>query len=297
MARLRPVDFEDRLTLVEHLDELRTRIVISIVAFAVAFALCFWQNSRLLDIANAPLPGDKTPITFGVAEPFTTTVTITAYAALVISLPVILYQAYAFILPALTDREKRVDRPLPDGGAASVLAGVVFGYFVVLPAATKFLLNFNDSQFNIQIRAHDYYSFFTLTLAVMGLIFQLPIGILAVTRLGIVTPEQLAQNRRYAYVVHRRRRDAAARHRPDQHAARAGAAAPALRGQPGAGVGVWDPGSSGFRDGARNRGLHLAHCAPGRTERVASGPTTDRDMTSTTTTWRTRRSSPTRTAT
>ena len=78
---------------------------------------------------------------------------------------------------------------------------VVFGYFVVLPAATKFLLNFNDTQFNIQIRAKDYYSFFTLTLAVMGLIFQLPIGILAVTRLGIVTPEQLTQNRRYAYLV------------------------------------------------------------------------------------------------
>src|SRR3954464_1745955 len=201
MARLRPVDFEDRLTLVEHLDELRTRIVISIVTFSVAFGLCFWQNSRLLDIANAPLPGDRTPITFGVAEPFTTTVTITAYAALVISLPVILYQAYAFVLPALTTREKRVIVPFLLGVPVLFVAGVVFGYFVVLPAATKFLLNFNDTQFNIQIRAKDYYSFFTLTLAVMGLIFQLPIGILAVTRLGIISPEQLGQNRRYAYLV------------------------------------------------------------------------------------------------
>jgi len=201
MARLRPVDFEDRLTLVEHLDELRTRIVISLATFAVAFGLCFWQNSRLLDIANAPLPGDRTPITFGVAEPFTTTVTISAYAALVISLPVILYQAYAFVLPALTTREKRVVVPFLLMVPALFVAGVVFGYFVVLPAATKFLLNFNDNQFNIQVRARDYYSFFTLTLAVMGLIFQLPIGILAVTRLGIVTPEQLSKNRRYAYVV------------------------------------------------------------------------------------------------
>jgi sec-independent protein translocase protein TatC len=201
MARLRPVDFEDRLTLVEHLDELRTRIVISIAAFSVAFALCFWQNTRLLDIANAPLPGDKTPITFGVAEPFTTTVTITAYAALVISLPVILYQAYAFILPALTTREKRVIVPFLLGVPILFIAGVLFGYFIVLPAATKFLLNFNQSQFNIQIRAKDYYSFFTLTLAVMGLIFQMPIGILAVTRLGIVTPEQLSENRKYAVVI------------------------------------------------------------------------------------------------
>jgi sec-independent protein translocase protein TatC len=201
MARLRPVDFEDRLTLVEHLDELRTRIIISVAALAVAFALCFWQNDRLLDIANGPLPGDRTPITFGVAEPFTTTVTISAYAALVIALPVILYQAYAFVLPALTTREKRVVVPFLLMVPILFVAGVVFGYFVVLPAATKFLLNFNDNQFNIQIRARDYYSFFTLTLGVMGLIFQLPIGILAVTRLGIITPDQLAKNRRYAYVI------------------------------------------------------------------------------------------------
>src|SRR3954453_1959941 len=104
MARQRLVDFEDRLTLVEHLDELRARIIVSISEFAVAAALCFWQNGRLLDIANAPLPDDRTPVTFGVAEPFTTTMTITMYAAVVISLPVILYQAYAYMLPALTDR-------------------------------------------------------------------------------------------------------------------------------------------------------------------------------------------------
>jgi sec-independent protein translocase protein TatC len=201
MARLRPVDFEDRLTLVEHLDELRTRIIVSISALTGAFALCFWQNDRLLDIANKPLPGHFEPITFGVAEPFTTTVTISAYAAIVIALPVILYQAYAFVLPALTDRERRVVVPFLVMVPVLFVAGVVFGYFVVLPAATKFLLNFNDTQFNIQVRARDYYSFFTLTLGVMGLIFQLPIGILAFTRLGIVTPEQLTKNRRYAYVV------------------------------------------------------------------------------------------------
>jgi len=201
MARLRPVDFEDRLTLVEHLDELRSRIIISIVAFAVAFGICFWQNDRLLDIANAPLPGDRNPITFGVAEPFTTTVTITAYAALIVSMPVILYQAYAYLLPALTTRERRYVVPFLILAPGLFIAGVVFGYFVVLPAATEFLLNFNDTQFNIEVRARDYYSFFTLTLAVMGLIFELPIAILAVTRLGIITPEQLSKNRRYAYVI------------------------------------------------------------------------------------------------
>src|SRR3954454_8634342 len=201
MARFRPVGFGERLTLVEHLDELRTRIVVSISVLAVAFALCFWQNGTLLDIANAPLPGDKTPITFAVAEPFTTTVMVSAYAAIVIALPVILYQAYAYLLPAMTDRERRVIVPFLIMVPLLFIAGVLFGYFVVLPAATKFLLNFNQGQFKIQIRAKDYYGFFTMTLGAMGLIFQLPIGILAVTRLGIVTPRQLARNRRYAYLV------------------------------------------------------------------------------------------------
>jgi sec-independent protein translocase protein TatC len=99
-----------------------------------------------------------------VAEPFTTTVTVSAYAALVIALPVILYQAYAFVLPALTDRERRVIVPFLLMVPVLFIAGVVFGYFVVLPAATEFLLNFNENDFNIQVRARDYYSFFTLTL-------------------------------------------------------------------------------------------------------------------------------------
>src|SRR3954470_17499956 len=201
MARLRAASFEDRLPLVEHLGELRTRIVVSISAFAVAFTLCFWQNGRLLDIANAPLPAGRTPITFGVAEPFTTTVTITLYAAIVISLPVILYQAYAYMLPALTDRERRVIVPFLVMVPVLFCAGVVFGYFVVLPTATKFLLNFNQNQFNIQIRAKDYYSFFTMTLGARGLVFRPPIGTPAGSGLGIVAPNQFARNRRYAYLA------------------------------------------------------------------------------------------------
>ena len=256
MARLRPVDFEDRLTLVEHLDELRTRIIISIVAFAVAFGLCFWQNDRLLDIANAPLPGDRIPITFGVTEPFTTTVTITAYAALIISMPVILYQAYAYLLPALSSRERRYLVPFLILAPGLFIAGVVFGYFVVLPAATKFLLNFNDAQFNIQVRARDYYSFFTLTLGVMGLIFQLPIAILAVTRLGIVTPEQLSKNRRYAYVILAVVAMLLPGTDPVTHAARAGPADSAVRGE--------RPPGEGLRQAARRGGRSRRSPSPSR---------------------------------
>ncbi len=201
MARIRPVSHQDRLTLIEHLDELRTRIIISIVAFVVAFCVCAWQNHAILEILNDPLPGNIKPITFGVTEPFMTTITVSAYAGLLVALPVILYQLYSFVLPAFSPKERRIALPLLLMVPFLFIAGVVFCYFVVLERAVHFLLNFNDTQFNIQVRARDYYSFVTLTLLSMGLMFQVPMGILAVTRLGIVTPRQLRQWRGYAYVV------------------------------------------------------------------------------------------------
>ena len=189
------------MTLVEHLDELRNRIIASAAVLLVACGLCFWQNHLLLEIANQPLPGDRVPITFGVTEPFMTTLKVSIYAGILIALPVLLYQAYAFLLPALKPTEKRVVLPFLLLVPLLFIAGVVFSYFVVVPAATQFLLNFNDDQFNIQVRASEYYSFFILTLIALGLVFQVPMGIVALTRLGIVTPQQLSHNRRYAYLI------------------------------------------------------------------------------------------------
>jgi sec-independent protein translocase protein TatC len=200
MARLKPVTHDDRLTVVEHLDELRSRIVVSLTAFGVALALCFWQNHQILHWLNRPLHG-KEPITFGVAEAFTTTLTVTAYAALVLSLPVLLYQLYAYILPAFTPNEARVARPLLLMVPLLFIAGATFGYFLVVPAATKFLLHFNADEFNTQIRARDYYYFVTTTLLACGAVFQMPVLILAMVRLGITSAEKLRRNRRYAILV------------------------------------------------------------------------------------------------
>jgi len=202
MARMRPVSHEDQLSLVEHLDELRTRIVVCLVVLGVALALCFWQNHLLLEIASGPLPSDhKKLLTFGITEPFTVTLTVSVYGALILSMPILLYQAYAYVLPAFSDRERRVVLPILIFAPALFLAGVAFAYFVVMPAATKFLLNFNDNQFNVQVRARDYYSFFSTTMLAGGVVFQLPLAILAVVRLGIVSVAQLTKNRRYAYLI------------------------------------------------------------------------------------------------
>src|ERR1700760_2538355 len=200
--RVRAVSHEDQLTLVEHLDELRHRLIVCLVVFAVALALAFWQNPLLLEIAQNPLPaGHKKLITFGVTEPFTTTLTVSAYGAAILAMPFILWQLYAYILPAFSPAEKSVILPILLLFPILFLAGVAFAYFAVMPAAVHFLLNFNDNQFNVQVRASDYSSFFSMTMLAGGLIFQLPMAILAVTRLGIVKVEQITQNRRYAYLV------------------------------------------------------------------------------------------------
>ena len=157
--------------------------------------------------------------------------TVAAYGAIILSLPIILYQAYAYLLPAFSKQQQRAILPLLLLIPVLFIAGVAFGYFVVLPAATKFLLNFNDSQFNIQVRAKEYYGFFAQTLLACGVVFQVPVGILAVTRLGIVKVDQLKQEPPLRLPRLRGRRRGAARRRPGLDAAGDGAADRPLRAQ------------------------------------------------------------------
>ncbi len=146
-------------------------------------------------------PEGSQPVTLGPGEPFSATFTVAFYFALLISMPLILYQLYAFVLPAFSPTERRVALPLMSMIPVLFIIGVAFGYFVVLPAAVRFLQNFNSDQFNILLQARDYYKFAALSLAATGLVFQLPVAILALTRLGVVTPEFLTRNWRYAIVI------------------------------------------------------------------------------------------------
>ena len=201
MRRVKPIAHEDQVSLVEHLDELRSRIVVSLSVFGVALALCFWQNHLLLELASGPLPAGHTKLlTLGITEPFTTSLTVSAYGAIILSMPILLYEAYAYLLPAFSKQQQRQILPLLLMIPGLFIAGIAFGFFVVLPAATSFLLHFNDNQFNIQVQANQYYGFFAQTLLACGIVFQIPVGILAVTRLGIVRVDQLTSNRRYAYL-------------------------------------------------------------------------------------------------
>src|SRR3954453_6478384 len=263
---LRPVSHEDRLSLVEHLTELRVRLIISLVAFCACTALCMWQNQRVLDILNRPLtstqkPSSKDPIqigtrydqlvaryakqsaaasrraaavtidrqlrsellaqariadqlvaaspeirprrpvTLGVSEPFMQTLKVSAYAGLLLSLPLILWELYAFVLPAFSPQEKQVALPAMMAVPFLFVAGVVFGYFTVVPRAIYFLQNFNTDAFDVLVQAQPYYKFVLMLLIAMGLLFQIPVGIIALTRVGIVTTSQLSHTRRYAILA------------------------------------------------------------------------------------------------
>ena len=159
MRRIKPIDHEEQLPVVDHLDELRSRLLVTLAAFLVAFGLTTWQNHLILEILNAPLPGDMEPITLGPSEPFVTTLKNSAYAAVLLALPILLYQVYAFVAPAFGARERRRAVPLLLMAPVLFVGGVVFCYLLVLPPALDFLLSFNASEFDTQLRASDYYGF------------------------------------------------------------------------------------------------------------------------------------------
>ncbi|MGH2896031.1 MAG: twin-arginine translocase subunit TatC [Solirubrobacteraceae bacterium] len=264
---LRPIGHEDRLSIVDHLGELRSRLFVCLAALAVAFALCYWQNNTLLNLLNKPLPppsqtgsnkiGGLTrdsasaskdfaraskalealsasssqsapdrahfaqaasslrsaakalpqkspknlPITIGPGEAFTTTLTVTFYAAILLTLPVLLYELYAFCIPALAPSERRVATPVVIAAPALFVAGVVFTYIVVMPAAIKFLQGYNSGQFDNLVQAKPLYSFEVITMGAIGLAFQLPLMMLGLRMLGVINGSTLTRHWRYATVI------------------------------------------------------------------------------------------------
>jgi sec-independent protein translocase protein TatC len=140
-------------------------------------------------------------VTLGVTEPFTSTITIAFYASLLLAMPMLLFQAYAFVLPAFSPGERRVALPLMLMVPVLFIGGAAFGYYVVLERAVQFLQNFNDDSFDILLQAKDYFKFAVLFVAGVGLLFQIPVGVLVLTRLGVVRPQQLARNRGYVILV------------------------------------------------------------------------------------------------
>ena len=186
----------EEATLVEHLGELRTRLLISLLTLAPAFAVAFAFQERIVRWLSKPLPDDKELVTLGVVEPFTTAVKVSLAVAIAVTLPVLLYQLWAFLAPAIEEKVQRTVAVFATFSTVLFALGVAFSYFVVMPRALNFLTNFNDDIFQVQIRASYYFSFVTLTMLATGLAFQMPIFILALVRLRVLTAAKLRSNRR-----------------------------------------------------------------------------------------------------
>jgi sec-independent protein translocase protein TatC len=202
--RVRRVGREERLSVVEHLDELRNRVVVSLVALLVAFAVAYAFHDQLLELLEWPLPEryeDTGLITLSPTEPFFTVLKVCAYAALLAALPVWLYQLYAFVIPAVQDQPRRRMLLVVAGASSLFVAGVAFGYLIVLPVALDFLLGFGDDVFLTQVRAGEYFGFVTTLMLASGLMFEVPVAMLALARLGVTSAEFYIRHWRVAIVL------------------------------------------------------------------------------------------------
>lgn len=195
--RLRP---EEEATLVEHLGELRHRLFICLFAIVPAFALTYAFHNRLIGWLKDLLPAGTPLVTLGVTEPFLTSLKVSFYAALAITLPIVLWQIWAFLAPAVGESVQRVIGTFVVVSTGLFAGGVTFCYFIILPKALSFLVNYDNQLYEEQIRASYYLSFVAVTLLATGIAFQMPIFILALVRLGVVTSDKLRRNRRYGMV-------------------------------------------------------------------------------------------------
>jgi sec-independent protein translocase protein TatC len=193
---------EERVELVDHLDELRRRILIALIAFGVGSAIAFAFHGDLLGWLNHALPeGRRRPVTLSVAEPFTTSLKVSLYAGFALALPVVLWQVWSFLAPAVHQHTRRVVAGFVAFASALFAGGVAFSYAFALPAALHFLTNYDSALYDIEVRAKDYYSFALMVLLSVGLVFQLPIFLLGLVKLGVTSSTRLRRNRRLGYVA------------------------------------------------------------------------------------------------
>ena len=203
-----PVDLDERLTLFEHLDELRKRLMWAIVALAVGVIVAAVFNSLVFDLLLYPLkqvsgldPAAYKLTTFSPAEPFMTSLKIWVVVGIMLAAPFLIWQMWAYVGPAFSSTEKRYFYPVVIATTLLFLGGVVFGYLVVLPKGLQFLLGFGSGNFNIQNRASDYFTFVALFVLAFGVVFEMPVVLVLLAKVGVIDDRFMRKHRRYAILI------------------------------------------------------------------------------------------------
>lgn len=203
-----PVSVDDRFTLFEHLDELRKRLMWAIVALAVGVIVAAIFNSIVFELLLYPLkqvsgldPAAYKLTTFSPAEPFMTSLKIWVVVGIMLAAPFLIWQMWAYVGPAFSSTEKRYFYPVVISTTLLFLGGVVFGYLVVLPKGLQFLLGFGSGNFNIQNRASDYFTFVALFVLAFGAVFEMPVVLVLLAKVGVVDDKFLRKHRRHAILI------------------------------------------------------------------------------------------------
>lgn len=197
----RRLGHDEAAGLVEHLGELRARLVVVLLALAAGFAVAYGFHHQLIDWLNQPLPANhRKPVTLGVTEPFMTSLKISLYAGFALALPVIGWQVWGFLAPAVKTGVERSILGFVAFATILFAGGIAFGHEIALPAAVHFLTSYDSSVYNIQIRASSYYSFALLAIIAVAIVFELPVFILGLVRFKVLSTAKLRRNRRIGYV-------------------------------------------------------------------------------------------------
>lgn len=203
-----PVKADDRLTLFEHLGELRKRLTICIVAVAAGILVSAIFNGFVLDALLRPLrqieglaPQTYQITTFSPAEPFMVSLKVWVAGGLILASPILIWQLWAYVAPAFTASERRFFYPVVIASTVLFLTGIALAYFLVLPRGLSFLLNFSSGYFNVQNRANEYFTFMALFILAFGVVFELPVLLGLLAKVGVIDDRFLRKNRRYALLI------------------------------------------------------------------------------------------------
>jgi sec-independent protein translocase protein TatC len=193
----------EEASLVEHLDELRGRLIVCLVALVVTTSVAYAFRRPIIDWLQEPLPKSHRDhlITLSVAEPFITSFMVAIYAGFIAAIPIVFWQIWAFLAPAFRETTQKVVTSLVGFAAVLAVLGVVFGRYVVMPAAIPFLTNYDSDIYQIQLRAKDYISFASLCILATAVVFEVPVFMLGLTRTRIITTARLRKNRRIGYAA------------------------------------------------------------------------------------------------
>jgi sec-independent protein translocase protein TatC len=199
------MDEQAKIPFTEHLEELRKRLIICFTAVGIGFVLSYGFKEKLFQILTRPLirvmqTGDKLIFT-GLPEAFFTYLKVAFLSGIILAAPVIFYQFWMFVAPGLYDKEKRLMAPIVFLSTFFFVGGAFFGYFIVFPYGFKFFLGFASEIIRPLPSMREYLGFASKLLLVFGLVFELPLIITFLARLGIVSVSFLKKNRKYALLL------------------------------------------------------------------------------------------------